>query len=263
MEIQVNTTGDAESFTLRWTEGGAFTEQSDPDDICLLNTSQRVNIDPFTDRICFNFTITGGTDGLCDVRAYTIDDDTLTDTDMYLDQFNFIYFVWDPIGDLINSAFNYFGIPNYMGEAIAYMNGIVTYFSSSIASMITLITQQFRIITNIFTWFIRWFTRFTDMILTLAGYITGIFDGTGTVVTYLGNWWTYIDLASWYPLVTLLGVLMWFDSIVKRGRTQGEIQVAIRDLQTIMSILSYFTSMFNQVINTVVDTTFRLFDAIT
>ena len=207
--------------------------------------------------------MTGGDEGYCDVRAYALDDGALTDTDMYVDQFMFVYYIWDAIGDLINSAFSQFGIIDYMTQSIAYVNGIAMHFSSSIANMITLITQQFRIITNVFTWVARWLTRFTDMILTLAGYITGIFDGTGTVVTYLGNWWTYIDLANWYPLVTLVCILMWIESISRRGRTQGEIQVAFRDLQTIMSILSYFTAMFTLVIDTVVNTTFRLFDAIT
>jgi len=250
----------------RWTQAtNTFSELSDPDNICTLNTSRsiRVNIDEITDQICFRFAITGGADGACDVRLTTTDDDANTDTDTYAAEFTYNTYEWDPIWDLINSAFSYFGITNYMGEAIAYVTGISTYFSSSIANMITLITQQFRIITNTFTLFIRWFTRFTDMILTLAGHITSLFDGTGALVTYLGNWWTFIDLASWYPLVTLVAVLMWIDSIARRGKTQGEIQVAIRDMQTIMSILSYFTSMFTLVINTVVDTTFRLFDAIT
>jgi len=171
--------------------------------------------------------------------------------------------LWSGTADLIDDAFSYFGILNYMANATAYVTGIAAHFSSSISNMITLINQQFRIISNVFTWVMRWVTRFTDMILTLTGYVTGIFDGTAGVVTYLGNWWTFIDLASWYPLVTLICVLLWVDSIVKRGRTQGEVQVAIRDLQTITSILSYFASMFTLVINTVVDTTFRLFDAIT
>jgi len=266
VDLKINQTLGT-NFTLRWTQStDTFSETSDGDNICTLNTtrSTRVNLNVTTDQICFCFAITGGADGPCNATLTSTNDDDTSDIDDYIDEFTYQTYGWDPLGDIINSAFNYFGIPNYMGDAIAYVNGMTAQFSTSIENMLTLITQQFRIITNTFTWVMRWVTRFTDMILTLTGFVTGIFSDTIPGITNeIGNIWTFIDLANWYPFVTLVGILTWIDSIAKRGRTQGEIQVLIRDLQTITSILSYFSSMFTLVINTVVDTTFRLFDAIT
>ena len=88
VSIQVNTTGDAQTFTLRWTQSsGLFSEVSDPSGICTLGSSVRVNIDSDTDKIAFRFKFTSGAYGLCDVKAVSTDDGLASDTDLYGDQF--------------------------------------------------------------------------------------------------------------------------------------------------------------------------------
>jgi len=64
-------------------------------------------------------------------------------------------------------------------------------------------------------------------------------------------------------LATLIFIIKWVDSIIKRGKTQGgELRVFIDDINTVINILSYLTQLFTYVINTITDYTFRLFDAI-
>lgn len=91
VEIQVNTTGDAETFTLNWTQSSnTFSEVSDSSGICTLDmeTSTRVNIDSDTDKICFYFKFTNGaTTGSCDVKATATDDQDATDIDTYSSEF--------------------------------------------------------------------------------------------------------------------------------------------------------------------------------
>ena len=90
VDIQVNTTGDAETFTLRWTQAtNTFSEVSDSSAICTLDvsTSTRVNVDSDTDKIAFCFMFTSGTAGLCDVKATSTDDNDLTDIDTFADEF--------------------------------------------------------------------------------------------------------------------------------------------------------------------------------
>jgi len=90
VDIQVNTTGDAETFTLRWTQAtDTFSEISDASGICTLDaaTSTRQNIDSDTDKIAFYFKFTSGTEGACDVNATTTDDNDLTDIDTYTSEF--------------------------------------------------------------------------------------------------------------------------------------------------------------------------------
>jgi len=97
VDIQVNTTGDAQTFTLRWTQAtNVFSEVSDTSGICVLDDSisVRVNIDADTDKIAFYFKITGGTFGQCDVKATSIDDSDHTDINMYSNEFIFANFVW-------------------------------------------------------------------------------------------------------------------------------------------------------------------------
>lgn len=262
-EIQVNTTSDVETFTIRWTEAtNTFTEQADPNSILILNTSTRTFIDPWTVDLMYNYTMTGGQEGYCDVRAHAVDDGALTDTDMYLNQYNFVYFNWNTVGDLINSLFSQFGIIDYFSDVITYISSLSTQYAYAIVNILSVVTQQFRIVTNIFIWTMRWFTRFVDMILTMGGIITGLLNGTGAVVTQIGDWWAYIDLNQWYELVVLVSIILWIDSIANRGETQGEVRVFFDDMNTVTNVLSYFLTLFNFVIDTVINKAFQLLDAI-
>lgn len=90
VDTQVNTTGDAETFTLRWTQSSdSFSEVSDTSNICTLDASGsvRTNIDSDTDKIAFRFKFTSGTAGSCDVRANSTDDSDFFDTDTYENEF--------------------------------------------------------------------------------------------------------------------------------------------------------------------------------
>jgi len=84
VDIQVNTTGDAESFTLRWTQSsGVFSEVSDTSNVCTLGSSIRTNVNTDTDTISFQFSLSGGTVGFCDIKVTTTDDSANTDIDTY------------------------------------------------------------------------------------------------------------------------------------------------------------------------------------
>jgi len=264
--IQVNTTGDAENFTLRWTQAtNTFTEVSDPDNICTLNTanSTRVNLNATQDRICFLFNMTGGTSGDCDVTVTTIDDFGYSNTDTYLVEFEFSYYSWDTIVyDWIDSAFEMFGVFDFMTNTVAYVTALGAWFATSLTRIVSIVTQQFRIVAEIYTWTMRWVTRFFDTILTMGGIITGLLNNTGAVVLAWGNTWTYFNIAGWYEIIPLIAIILWIDSIASRGETQGEINVFFGDMQTFTNILSYFFTLFNFVASTVIDIVFRLFDAI-
>jgi len=91
VDIQVNTTGDAETFTLRWNQtSGAFTETVDASNICTLGTGVRTNLNTTQDLISFQFSISGATGGACDVKATTTDDAAATDTDTYASEFTLV-----------------------------------------------------------------------------------------------------------------------------------------------------------------------------
>lgn len=253
----------AETFTLRWTQASeSFIEITDPDNVCELSgSSARTNVDADTDSIAYVFSIGDpATEGPCAVRIVTVDDDGFNDTDYYI---AFTYSFWSEVGELIDSAFEYFGIIDYMTQIIAYIGGFSGYLAESLVNTVSLVTQQIRIVIVIFTWVSRWLTRFVDMFLTMGGIITGLLNGTGAIVTQFGNWWNLIELNEWYELIVLLTIIAWFDSVAKRGRTQGEITVFFNDLQIATNIMSYFLSVFSFIIDAVINNVFRLFEAIT
>lgn len=261
----INTTGDVNNFTLRWTQAtNTFSEVSDPDDICDLNAeSVRNNINATHDLICFNFNITGGQSGLCDVRIVVTSDTATTGSNFFPDAFTFSYFNWNTVVyDLINSAFEFWSpsLANAMNDLKDLVTGVTSYWSLSINNFVLLLVQQFRIITNVINWYIRWFTRFVSFFIDLGTFFVQVWNG-GLDAAY--NFWDIVDIDQWYEVVPIFAFIYWLESVYNRGRAQGETKVFLDDIQSAMNITSYFTTMFMMVINTVVDYTFRLFDAIT
>jgi len=266
VEIQVNTTLDLENFTLRWTQAtNTFSEVSDPDNICVLNASisTRINIDDNTDQICFCFNMTGGTSGSCDVTVTTTDDAAATDIDTYNAEFEFSYYNWDDqVYDWIDSAFEQFGLFNYMTQITAYINGLTTYFADSLTHLLALVVQQFRVITNVYNFVIFWITELIGIGLDFSVFYQSVLDGTSG--WGLWDFWEVIEYDLWAPAVPLLLFVWWFDSLAKRGAQTvgGELQVFINDMNTAISIISYFVGVFSFVANTIIDRVYGLFDAI-
>ena len=268
VDMQVNTTGDYENFTLRWTQAtNTFSELSDPDNICTLNTtlSTRVNLNETADQICFCFTITGGASGDCDVRVTTTDDDAATDIDTYNAEFEFSYYSWDElVYDRIDSAFEQFGLFNYMAQITAFINGLVTYFEDSLTHLLALVVQQFRVITNVYNFVVFWITALIGVALDFSVFYQSVLDGTSGWGTGIGDFWAVIGYDLWAPIVPLMLFLWWLESLSKRGAQTvgGELQVFINDMNTAISIVSYFVGMFSFVANTIIDRVYGLFDAI-
>ena len=267
--IQVNTTGDSENFTLRWTQAtNTFSEVSDLDNICTLGTSVRTNFNVTTDIISFNFTITGGQAGVCDVRLTTIDDVALSDVDLYASEFTFDYYDFNPTADLIDAAFEQFGIIGYMTSITTWINGMVSKFESSLTRILALILLQFTVIEQVYGFFTGYATSIFAIALTFSTFWQSIMDGTSPWVQPLydlGNFWDLIGYDSWAPAVPMLLFIWWIDSIPKRAAQTvgGELQVFINDINTAIGLISYFVSIFSYVANTIIDRIYGLFPAIT
>lgn len=265
INVQFNSSGDTNNFTLRWDRITGFSEISDPDNICTANLTSCVKSELNNTAIflMLNFTITGGQQGNYDVNVTAPDYGGLTTTSTFSNQFVFTYYNWGgAVYDLINSAFAFFGVIDFMTQIQTAITGLVGYFSSSLTNVVALIQAQFTIITNVFPWFLRWFVRIVNRIVAMGAIMVSIFNGTHDIMTGLGSLWDLVQLSAWTDIIVLLVIFAWIESIIRRGRTQGEIQVFLGDLQTVMNILGYFMNMFMTVINFIVDYTFRLFEAI-
>jgi len=264
--IQVNTSGDVNNFTLRWTQAtNLFSEVSDPDGIVVLNAaSARTNINATHDFIRFNFNITGGQSGLCDVLGTVVDDDGYVNTTLFNSAFTFSYFNWvEEVYDWINSAFEQFGIIDYMGSITVFLTGLTTWFNTSLTRMLALLVQQFEIITAVYDWFIYWTTAVIDIVLQFSTYYHEFLDGTSAWGDGLAVWWNLIS--GFFPLFPVMGLILWFDSLETRGRQTvgGATQVFLNDINTAIGLISYFFGVFSFVANTIIDRVYGLFDAVT
>jgi len=249
VDIQVNTTLDYQNFTLRWDQAAdEFSELSDLDNICTLNTTRsiRVNVDTITDQICFCFAITGGADGDCDVRVTTTDDEANIDVDTYAAEFEFSFFNWDEeVSGMVDSAFSFFGILGFMDQAITFINSVGAHFTASLVNLAVLINLQFQVIWQVFFWWVDWATRIITAVLNFGVTLQEILNGvaTGTV-----NIWTYFNFANIIDAVPIFLIIYWIDSMGKRARTQGSLQVLYGDLSAFANVFAYFMGAFSGVI---------------
>ena len=69
----------------------------------------------------------------------------------------------------------------------------------------------------------------------------------------------------WFLGGTSLSLILWFDSLDKRGaQTVGGVpQVFINDINTAIGLISYFIGVFSFVANTIIDRVYGLFEALT
>jgi len=265
VDLQVNTSGAVNNFTLRWTQvTDTFSEVTDPDNIITLNAaSVRTNINTTHDKICYNFNFTGGESGLCDVRVTVTSDTIASINTTYADAFTFSYFNWvDEVYDYINSAFNQFGIVNYMGSITTFITGLSTWFTTSLTRILTLLTQQFQVINAVFGWFIYWSGEMIDIVLQFSTYYHEFLDGTSAWSDALVPWWEFfMGFSDAFPL---FGFIWWIGSLGPRGRQTvgGALQVIINDMNTAIGLFSYFFGVFSFVANTIIDRVYGLFDAL-
>ena len=262
--MYANTTGVAETFTLRWTQAtGVFSEVSDPSGIVEMLGSVRENVDAYTDKICFRFRLYGATEGDLDVRMVVTNDDALEDAEDFPALFNFVNYEWNPIADIIDSAFSIFGIFGYMTTIANYVSGFTTYFAESIAGILQLIYQQFLIIRLVFATFIYWFSGLLGVVLDFVQFVRDILDGVSIYYNKLGSWWDYFNWNAWSPIIPLFLFLWWLESINRRAdhTSGGEIQVFVNDVNTALNLLSYFLGVFAFVVNTIIDRVYGLIQA--
>jgi len=265
VDVTVNTTGDAERFTLRWTQAtDTFTETSDPSGICTLGAnSQSETLYTNTTRLSFNLTFTTGQSGDCDIFVKVTEDDNSERDYTYIGLIRFSYFNWvDEVYDFINSAFSQFGIIDYMASITVFLEELSTWFNTSLTRILTLLTQQFLIINAVFGWFTYWSGEMIDIVLQFSTYYHEFLDGTSAWSDALVPWWEFfMGFADAFPL---FGFIWWIGSLSTRGRQTvgGALQVIINDMNTAIGLFSYFFGIFSFVANTIIDRVYGLFDAI-
>lgn len=252
----------SQNFTLKWTQAtDTFSEESDPDSICTMSGSTRVNLSNYTDKIAFRFELTDPVNvSSFDVNVTLVDDDANEVYEVYPSLFAYAGIEWDPIADIIDSAFSLFGILNYMDQIFDLVSGISEHFADSILGIITLVNLQFQVIWAAFSWFTDWATRIITMVLTLNTTIHNIIGGVadGTV-----NLWVYFNLANIIDAIPLGIIIYWIGSMEKRARTQGALTVLWGDLQSFINIFSFFMSSFMTVVSIIENAVYKMVSLLT
>ena len=250
VDIQINTTGDVESFTLRWTQSsGVFSEVSDTSNICTLGlTSVRTNLNSTTDKISFDFTMTGGTDGDCDVKVTATDDGDLTGSSVFSNEFEYATYAWTDLYWLMNSAADLFGVSAWVTKVTVFFTAIFVLITQSLIDMVTMIVQIFVVINGVFSFTMNWFTRMVSLLVSVFTNVRDIINGTTSAISGLTNLWTLINVDEWVDFIPVAILISWMESLDKRGKVQGHNTVLMGDLSTAFNLLSFFMTWIGYVV---------------
>jgi len=245
VDIQVNTTGDAESFTLRWAQAtGLFTEVSDPNFICDLDTvfSTRENVDSDTDIIAFYFAITDATVGTCDVKVTVLNDAGYSDVGTF------------------NNKFLY-GVVRIVEKIASFFSTMFQYLDNSVSWATTVLVQTFTFFTSTVGWVLSWFTRMISFFVTLIATVHDIFAGVYSAQAAIGDLWQYISFNTWIDFVPVVLFLSWMYDLDRRWRATGQwLPHFIGDLQMIWWVISVIFDMTLRVIDMSLDYAYRIAD---
>jgi len=170
------------------------------------------------------------------------------------------YFV---MAGIIDSAFNFFGIPFSVEDATtliqtfgAYMGVSVTYITATIGPIFTVFADSALFILN-------YFTRVVNLYIQIATIVKGILDGTYTITTGLGNVWVLINLEGWQDFIPIVLLISWFLSVDERAKKGVSwTQIFWGDISTIIAVISFIFDWSMRVLNFVVDWVFKLINAI-
>lgn len=160
--------------------------------------------------------------------------------------------VWGDVADLIDGAFSFFGLLNYMTQITAFVSSIVSQFTASLVNLATLINLQFLVIWRVFAWWLGWANRLITAVLNFGTQLSMILNGTHPLLAGTVDLWNYFNFASAgqavFDIAPLFFIVYWIDSMAKRARTQGSLQVLYGDLSSFANIFAYFMGAFSMVI---------------
>jgi len=171
------------------------------------------------------------------------------------------YFI---MSGIIDSAFNYFGIPDFTTTAYNLISTYAGYFSVSVTYVTTTITPIFNFFADTALFILTWFTRVINTYLQIASIVKGILDGTYSITTGVGSVWEFINIENWMDFIPLIMLISWFTSVDERARRQGGgwVQIFWGDIQIIISVISFIFDWSMRVISLVVDWVFRFIQAL-
>ena len=256
--IQVNTTGDAETFTLVYTQAtDSFAETVDVDSMCTLSVySDFVAVDAYHGTVAFKFRISDlATQGECDVKVTFVEDDDNELITAYNALFEFLGIEWGPVGDIIDSAFNVFGITGFMTSLITFITGLASSFTNALNYTLLLVLQMYNLVTSTFMWSIGWVTRMITIMTTLVTLVITLINGTYVGVGALTDIWALFEFSEWgFEFLPIIVLVQWFESLDKR-HTKGAdyFSTAYNDLNVVYGVVSFFFTWISFVANTVVD----------
>jgi hypothetical protein len=168
------------------------------------------------------------------------------------------------VASVINMAFGYFGLPNFVGMMTTMITAFVAFMSFSAINVTTLIVQILTLLLSITGFIVDWVTRMVSFFVLLMAYVSGIFSGGYGAIGGLTNIWTLINLSGWIDAVPIFATIAWFAAIDDRARKgQGWFATFWGDLSIMIGVLSFMIDMFFRIINFVTDMVFRLMGVFT
>jgi len=149
---------------------------------------------------------------------------------------------------LLATIANLLGISDFATPLTNALTSLGGYFSTALGNGISVLIQMATIVALFATSVIFWLTLVVSTVVSVITTVGNLLNGTYSATTYLGNIWTLIGFGTWAPLLVLILLITWWDSLTPRARREGKsvYYLMIGDVQAGMYIveLIYTWSMY-------------------
>jgi len=165
---------------------------------------------------------------------------------------------------VIDSAFLFFGIPDFMASISAMILAYGAFFAMSMANLILIVVQMFRIITSVASFIITWLTRMISFLIQLGTIVTAILNGTQTGIGSLIDIWEMFQVNEWIDFIPIAIFISWVNAIDSRARKMGGgwMSIFIGDLQMASWVISFMVDWMSRIVSFVIDRVFGIMNAI-
>lgn len=168
---------------------------------------------------------------------------------------------WPPLQQILDDIFSHFtGLVGIVTAIQSVITAFSAWFLQSVAAIISLIYWVMMAVIYASSSVIFWLGQFVPAVINVFTIIGAMIDGSGAIVTGLGDLWGYFGFSQWLTIIPIFGIWYWVAGLAWRVKRSGRgtIDVIVGDLQVVAWIVGEVWGWVYLVFNAVVNLVFTL-----
>jgi len=166
--------------------------------------------------------------------------------------------------DIIDSAFNFFGITGFFTTMYTMLTTFGANFVNVTTTILAGIAMMFLFIVNFGAFFIDWTSKLIAMAVQITNIVVKILNGSQEGIGAIQNIWNLFNVYAWIGIIPLFIIIAWLDSLDERNKKTGAgtIQLAIGDIQILTYIYGIIMDTMWTVLNFIINMIMQFISAI-